>query len=647
VGKLKAVKKGVDALSDKVAELVRLGYPESTAQKIASGELPMDHASRMARAKEQGFDVENVAYHGSGSQPDAFEVGLPSKRYTTFSERDIQSQGVFFADNAEDARQYGDDVGPYFLRSEQSLTPPSDISVSSRGNDEGLKKVQRLYDDVEYSIAPAIDETGYIDVDGGMAAVPADDDGRYLDSVMTSDGMDWYHMDNPEVVARLKERGYDSVVVHEPDGVHANRSTMMLDPSNIRSTNAAFDPDQKDSANLLAGGAAAAVGLGAATQSDESEAGVITKGGKKIIEAFHGSPHKFDKFSMDNIGTGEGAQAYGHGLYFADSEDVARGYKESLTARIPVKRGYAVDGNKYYQGSSYNEWLAADIANNASFVRFASEAEFEDWLERELSARYMTARQDFDPENIAQKVRDFRVNGVEGFAERPDGSLYRAHLDVDPDTLLDWDAADWQQPAAVKEFAKQLDLPPEYGGNDLMQAARKKFGAEGAAAAMREAGIPGIRYLDGDSRSAGEGSYNYVMFDDKPISIQERGFATPEALAATATAGAAATFAQMRQEKQGRWAQMREDLVNTMANVAAFTFDTIDLPWQGLLGASRVAGGLASGESFNQAMNAGANQVRQPIEQTADDLGGAMVDATGSPALGTAVNVGVNLGGPI
>jgi hypothetical protein len=45
------------------------------------------------------------------------------------------------------------------------------------------------------------------------------------------------------------------------------------------------------------------------------------------MKAFHGSPHDFDKFSMDAIGTGEGAQAYGHGLYFAESEDVARGYR--------------------------------------------------------------------------------------------------------------------------------------------------------------------------------------------------------------------------------------------------------------------------------------------------------------------------------
>ena len=38
---------------------------------------------------------------------------------------------------------------------------------------------------------------------------------------------------------------------------------------------------------------------------------------------WHGSPHKFDKFDSSKIGTGEGAQAYGHGVYFAESPDVA------------------------------------------------------------------------------------------------------------------------------------------------------------------------------------------------------------------------------------------------------------------------------------------------------------------------------------
>ena len=63
---------------------------------------------------------------------------------------------------------------------------------------------------------------------------------------------------------------------------------------------------------------------------------------KKII-AWHGSPHKFDKFSMDNIGTGEGAQAYGHGLYFADTEDTARSYRDGLTVPSRIKDGLMDD----------------------------------------------------------------------------------------------------------------------------------------------------------------------------------------------------------------------------------------------------------------------------------------------------------------
>jgi hypothetical protein len=49
-------------------------------------------------------------------------------------------------------------------------------------------------------------------------------------------------------------------------------------------------------------------------------AGVPMRAGESVlgagpIRAYHGSPHNFDRFSLDKIGTGEGAQAYGHGLY--------------------------------------------------------------------------------------------------------------------------------------------------------------------------------------------------------------------------------------------------------------------------------------------------------------------------------------------
>ena len=40
-----------------VDDLINQGYPESVARRIASGELPMDYASRMQRASDQGYDL--------------------------------------------------------------------------------------------------------------------------------------------------------------------------------------------------------------------------------------------------------------------------------------------------------------------------------------------------------------------------------------------------------------------------------------------------------------------------------------------------------------------------------------------------------------------------------------------------------------
>lgn len=57
-----------------------------------------------------------------------------------------------------------------------------------------------------------------------------------------------------------------------------------------------------------------------------------------------------------------------------------------------------------------------------------------------------------------------------------------------------------------------------------------------ASDALREAGIPGIKYLDQGSRAAGDGSRNYVVFNDKLINIVRKyaaaGIALPPAIAA-------------------------------------------------------------------------------------------------------------------
>ena len=58
-------------------------------------------------------------------------------------------------------------------------------------------------------------------------------------------------------------------------------------------------------------------------------------------EAYHGSPYRFDNFSTLNIGRGEGAQAFGYGLYFAGNKDVAEWYRKRLTEK--KNRTYTVE----------------------------------------------------------------------------------------------------------------------------------------------------------------------------------------------------------------------------------------------------------------------------------------------------------------
>lgn len=55
---------------------------------------------------------------------------------------------------------------------------------------------------------------------------------------------------------------------------------------------------------------------------------------------------------------------------------------------------------------------------------------------------------------------------------------------------------------------------------------------EEASQRLREAGIAGNRYLDAGSRGAGQGTHNYVVFDDSKLNITERGRAAPAMLGA-------------------------------------------------------------------------------------------------------------------
>lgn len=71
--------------------------------------------------------------------------------------------------------------------------------------------------------------------------------------------------------------------------------------------------------------------------------------------AYHGSPHKFDEFSLDAIGTGEGAQAHGWGLYFANDKGISEDYRKTLSDRILTYKGKKIPENELFFYNSLYE----------------------------------------------------------------------------------------------------------------------------------------------------------------------------------------------------------------------------------------------------------------------------------------------------
>ena len=70
---------------------------------------------------------------------------------------------------------------------------------------------------------------------------------------------------------------------------------------------------------------------------------VVGRKGKKFLVAYHGTPHDFDKFDSNKVGTGVGSQMHGWGLYFAEKEEVAKDYRDRQIEGDEKGRVFEVD----------------------------------------------------------------------------------------------------------------------------------------------------------------------------------------------------------------------------------------------------------------------------------------------------------------
>lgn len=265
-------------------------------------------------------------------------------------------------------------------------------------------------------------------------------------------------------------------------------------------------------------------------------------------------------FDFSKMGTGEGAQAYGWGGYLSEAPDVSRSYRDMAGSDMTV--GGKPISEIYEKISSRADRLPAKAAE-AEYSKMAllddlmNDGDIFGVMERAKNDAYDAATLSWFEKEISPKFKR-------------QGSLYEVNVNANPDDFLDWDRPLSEQPnvlkklgffnmdedamhaeaarimdalpggawmddpvskARIDELQNMIDRPAPkmtgqeyyFGGVDgdvaniLSQMGRGN--PEAKSKELLDAGIPGIRYLDAGSRGAGEGSRNYVVFDENLINI--------------------------------------------------------------------------------------------------------------------------------
>lgn len=289
-------------------------------------------------------------------------------------------------------------------------------------------------------------------------------------------------------------------------------------------------------------------------------------GAERALIGYHGTPHRFaptpanplGEFRASQIGTGEGAQAYGYGTYFAEAPGVAKGYRTALSSPSLSVQGQEIVPTPGSATDVAKAWL--DDVYERGFFNSATSNPFDQAI-RDVQNAPVPNKQE-----VISELQRLKESGA---TMAPGGSLYTVDI---PDEMigkmLDWDKPLSQQPKQVRDAIKKTDpglfksgpysdrlasasaIQNRYPGRvigDLFEQANKStastrygkpademYGIDYWALALRrsennpskaseiirQTGIPGIRYLDQGSRGAGDGTRNIVVFPGEEQNVK-------------------------------------------------------------------------------------------------------------------------------
>lgn len=240
------------------------------------------------------------------------------------------------------------------------------------------------------------------------------------------------------------------------------------------------------------------------------------------VRAYHGSPHDFDEFELSprTSMTGEGAQKYGHGLYLAESEDVAKNYRDALSPQDENR--WLFDGEelrKNMTGDEVIDRLLNELVDDPYVSVHEARQAIADWHDD-----YNSSLGDEGYYDAASHLKGV-AKEVESRLERPSlGHVYETEIDAPVEHFLDWDKPLHEQSPFVQQALRAAGLAEKTGTGKsaYYKLSGPKEDAVQATEVLRKAGVPGIRYLDQFSRGSGKGTHNLTVFDDGLISIVKK-----------------------------------------------------------------------------------------------------------------------------
>ncbi len=337
---------------------------------------------------------------------------------------------------------------------------------------------------------------------------------RMMESVPTTDSLPPVQPPRRSLRTDLENlsSGIGQGVVNQLEGVKA----LVTDP--VGTARAAYegvkgvvrDPSVLADALRYTAQKATSSPLGAGEVIGEMIGPMRGKGPMAEIDVYHGSPHRFEEFDASKIGTGEGAQAYGHGIYFAENPDVARDYQVRLS----------YDPEKMKIGGKQINAVYNQLQNAAARMppaRAAAEYEKLDLIEQLMMNSPVDEVEKAAAELSPATQKWFATQVKPSFETY--GSFYKVDLpDEMVDRMLDYDMPINQQNPYV---LAALDR----AGINTQSTALAGPMAQGQERHLAKFGIPGIKYLDEGSRGKGATkTRNFVVFpgEEKKVKILKR-----------------------------------------------------------------------------------------------------------------------------